>query len=214
MVYHPPNASVKLFMDKFRLYSETVDMVSAKVLICGDFNIWMEDHNNLPTIFFTDMIDTFNMTNKVQIATSMGGHVLDLILTDKDCDLVHDVCVDEVCSTSPAHKLVTFAMPDMKEIEQRKVINFRLKRNFQPEISQENGEVCEHNMIYGECVHFLAKLFNDITYEEYNAMCLMIEKDFVVKDHALWFNDEILRAEKEKKKEECCWRRCRTDDAR
>lgn len=61
VVYHPPNISARLFIDEFRLYLETVDMVSANVLICGDFNIWMEDQDNAHTRLFSDMIDTFNM---------------------------------------------------------------------------------------------------------------------------------------------------------
>ncbi len=39
VVYRPPNLSDKVFIDDFRKYQETLDMVSANVYIWGDFSI-------------------------------------------------------------------------------------------------------------------------------------------------------------------------------
>ena len=47
VVYRPPNLSARLFIDDFRRYLETLDMVSANVFICGDFNIKMDDREVL-----------------------------------------------------------------------------------------------------------------------------------------------------------------------
>ena len=46
VVYRPPNLSDRMFIDDFRKYLETLDMVSANVYICGDFSIWMDDRRN------------------------------------------------------------------------------------------------------------------------------------------------------------------------
>lgn len=43
-------------------------------------------------------------------------------------------CVNEICRTSPVHKLVTFETSYKKEAVQRKRIMFRERGNFQPEI--------------------------------------------------------------------------------
>ena len=40
---------------------------------------------------------------------------------------------------------------------------------------------------------------NKITREKYNTMCPLAERKIVIKDHAPWFNAEILRAKKEKR---------------
>ncbi len=60
VVYRPPNLSDRKFIDEFRTYLETLDMVSAIVFICGDFNIWMEDRSNHTANVFRDMMKSFN----------------------------------------------------------------------------------------------------------------------------------------------------------
>ena len=37
VVYRPPNLSARLFIDDFRLYLETIDMVRANIIVCGKF---------------------------------------------------------------------------------------------------------------------------------------------------------------------------------
>lgn len=83
-------------------------MVSAKVFICGDFNFWIEDFGNTSAMAFIEMMNSFNLGDKVNEVTSIGGHALDLVFSDMDRDLVKGVCVDEICYISPVHKVVTF----------------------------------------------------------------------------------------------------------
>lgn len=68
-------------------------------------------------------------------------------------------------------------------------------------------------VVKDDCVNCLVKLYN-IMREEYNHLCPLIEKEIVFRDNAPWFNTEILRAKKEKKKRERLWRRLKTNEAR
>ena len=108
VVYRPPNSRVSLFIQEFRTYLETVDTVGANVLICGDFNLWIEASDNYYVNEFIEMMNSFNFVNKVIEATSISEHTLDLVFTEVDRDFICDVKVDEVCCISPVHKLVTF----------------------------------------------------------------------------------------------------------
>ena len=118
------------------------------------------------------------------------------------------MCIDEVCCIFPVHKLIKFEIRYLKEPVSKKRITFRLKRNFQPKllvnsvtqkIFDEKGKICEHGVVEsGHCVTCYVMLYNITTKEEFNTMCPLVEREIVVKDHAPWFNAEILRAKKEK----------------
>ena len=180
VVYQPPESRVNTFIEELCLYLESVDMVNVNVFICGDFNIWLEDTGNSSVIAFTEMMYSFNFNNKVNEATSVGGHVLDLVFSDSDHDPVQRVCIDEVCCISPVHKLITFEIRYLKEPVSKKRIIFRLKKNFQPKllvnsvtrkISEEKTKMCEHGVVESEqCVTCYVMLYNKITREKYNTM--------------------------------------------
>ena len=71
-------------------------MVSTNNFICGDFNLWINDTNARGVANFGDLLDYFSLRNSVDAATSVGGHILDLVITDSDCGLVLDLIVDDV----------------------------------------------------------------------------------------------------------------------
>lgn len=224
VVYRPPGVNAVEFLADFSLYLEAVDSVSGNVFILGDFNLWVDDADNRHAADFIEMMSGFDFVNKVTTVTTSTGHMLDLVFCDARHDLLQNVCVDEVCSISPIHRLVRFEIPFLGRREQRIRIRFRVKEHFEPEnfidrviqrLRREMRNSCEHDMTEVEnCVQCISTLYNHISKEEYEVMCPEIEKDILVKDHAPWFNSEISRAKMKKRKKEQIWRRLRTDNAR
>ena len=223
VVYRPPNQNFRIFIDEFRSYLETLDMVSVNTYICGDFNIWMDNKENYTTRCFQDMMKSFNLTNKVESSTSVGGHILDLVFCDSDHNLVYEVTVDEICRISPVHKLVTFQIPCEENVSYSKKIVFRKKNDLVPEtlinnvireIDTMKNNDCSHNDQIRKCATCLAKLYNDVMKKEYDEMCPVKEKNILVRDNAPWYNNEIHLAKKEKRKKERQWRQLRTDIAK
>lgn len=224
VVYRPPNSSASMFINEFRLHLDTIDMVSATVIICGDFNLWLDDSGARYVSLFIDTMATFSFGNYVDKPTSVGGHMIDLVFADTTCDIIHDLYVDDVCSISPVHKLITFKLTLEISRRQRKKISFRLKNKLDPNalidtisnnIAAQYNNVCSHWSAFKEdCHECLYDLYNTVTRVEYEKMCPVRTKNVVIKDESPWFNDEILKAKKEKKKKEKLWRRCKTNDAR
>ena len=62
VIYRPPNLSVTEFIEDFGSYLELLDMVTANTFICGDFNLWIDDHRTRGV----DMMDSFNLVNMVK----------------------------------------------------------------------------------------------------------------------------------------------------
>ena len=223
VVYRPPSQNFRIFMEEFRNFIETLDMVSVNTYICGDFNILIDNEENYTTRRFHDMMKSFNLVNKVESSTSVGGHILDLVFCDSDHNLVHEVIVDEICRISPVHKLVTFRIPCEKNVSYSKKIVFRKKNDLVPEILINNvvekidtmkNTDCSHNDQMNKCAACLAKLYNDEMRKEYEEMCPVKEKNIIVRDNAPWYNSEIHLAKKEKRQKEKKWRQLRTDIAR
>ena len=133
IIYRPPDTNINNFIDELRSYLETTDMVSTNNFICGDFNLWMDDINARGVTDFSDLLDYFSLRNLVDAATSVSGHILDLVITDSDSSLVLDLTVDDICNISPVHKLITFTVPFVGIKKQTETITFRLKNSFMPE---------------------------------------------------------------------------------
>ena len=223
IIYRPPDTNINNFIDELRSYLETTDMVSTNNFICGDFNLWMDDINARGVTDFSDLLDYFSLRNLVDAATSVSGHILDLVITDSDSSLVLDLTVDDICNISPVHKLITFTVPFVGIKKQTETITFRLKNSFMPEallekivgvIQQRMIDTCEHNLLVRNCVSCIFALYNSIVRSEYDEMCPMVEKNIVVVDQSPWYNYEVDRAKKEKKRCERFWRRCKTEDSR
>ena len=185
VIYRPPHTNVHSFINEFQQFLETIDMVSAQVIICGDFNIWIDNINDPLTKNFIDLMSSFGLVNKVQNATSISGHILDLVFCESNCDIIKEIIVDEVCDTSPVHKLITFTLPMITEKNQRKKITYRLKSRLQPELlistlieklSHEQQEICIHNIAVSDCINCTVKLFNEILKQQYDSQCPLVEK--------------------------------------
>ena len=224
IIYRPPNTSVSVFIDEFQLYLETIDMVSANIIICGDFNLWLDDCEARYVPQFIETIATFNLVNIVNKPTSMSGHIIDLVLVDVSNDLVRDLEVAEVCSMSPVHRFVSFKLALRHMRKQIKSISYRWKRGLDgnalissicDKIIEQSSESCNHQiMTNNECLECLYSLYNTIAKEDYENMCPMVTKEILVKDDSPWFNEEILRAKREKKKRERIWHRQKTEQRR
>lgn len=227
VVYRPPNGNAGGFLMDFRSYLETVDLVSFNVFILGDFNFWVEDARNSQAAQFMEMMYGFDFVNKVEKVTSIAGHMLDLVFCNAKLDLLQEVSVDDLCSISPVHRLIRFHVACNRVNTQVKMISFRAKKRFNPirfiekvtaKLNTDKYSACCHGreFLYEKfnCVDCMCELYNCITREEYDKMCPVIEKSKVIKDHAPWFNSDIIRAKRTKKKYEKLWRKLRTDASR
>ena len=83
---HP--VTLATFIAEFFKYLESLMMCTEPLLICGDFNVHLDDPQNYYTTAFTDILDSMNLTQHVHFSTQVHGHTLDLIVTRKSDTLV------------------------------------------------------------------------------------------------------------------------------
>ena len=78
------------FLDQFLNLLEYLSSVSPSFLICGDFNIHVNTSSN-DSIKFQNCLESCNITQNVETATHLHGHILDLVLTPTDASSFSDV---------------------------------------------------------------------------------------------------------------------------
>ena len=80
-VYRIPNTSVLIFCDEMANVLEN-NIVSdrGETILIGDFNIHMDDPEDLDTITFNDFLDSLDFINVVNFGTHTSNHTLDLVI--------------------------------------------------------------------------------------------------------------------------------------
>ena len=76
------------------------------VVLCGDFNIHMDDADDSVVNRFHQLLDSFDCMQHVAQPTHTAGHILDLVIA-RSGDKVSDVRVGEMVSD---HRLITFKL--------------------------------------------------------------------------------------------------------
>ena len=69
---------------------EKLSTENGKQIIVGDFNIHWEDKKNTESVRFRQLVESFGFIQHVVGATHNSGSTLDLVLSRKSDDLVHD----------------------------------------------------------------------------------------------------------------------------
>ena len=73
------------FFEQFILLLETVSAYQTTVVICGDFNIHVDDANDAPALRFLDLIDAFRFAQHVSGPTHICGHTIDHVIMQPYC---------------------------------------------------------------------------------------------------------------------------------
>ena len=86
VVYRPPYSSLdpvsaSVFFNEFSQVLKNVVMCPEVLVICGDFNLHLDDLLDNYSKKFMDLQETFSLSQHVSRPTHQSGHTLDLIIT-------------------------------------------------------------------------------------------------------------------------------------
>ena len=128
VVYRPSSLSMPTFFTEFESLLEFHISASIDLIFVGDFNIHIDDLNDVNSIHFLKLLNTFNLCQHVSFSTYNSGHVLDLIITNASSNLVtcpflfytyisdhKTVCVDIDLPKSNINK-ITFSYRQINKI--------------------------------------------------------------------------------------------------
>ncbi|MBV8073763.1 MAG: RNA-directed DNA polymerase, partial [Acidobacteriaceae bacterium] len=122
-VYRPPSSSLSTFMDEFATFLVDVSSSTSELVICGDFNIHVDDSSSHYSQCFLNLLESFGLKQHVTQSTHSSNHTLDILISRSDSTLLSNCTVTDphlsdhsaVCSYlnlpshfRPPHRKFTF----------------------------------------------------------------------------------------------------------
>ena len=80
-----------LFLEEFATLLDSLVLDPSEVVLTGDFNVWVDDFNDVRARQFMNILSSYGMKQLVQEGTHLHGHTLDLLITRNSATLVSDV---------------------------------------------------------------------------------------------------------------------------
>ena len=221
VLYRPPNTNKRIFLEEFSEFLQ-LQNENKNILICGDFNIHLDEIENSYVKEFTELIECHDLENIVNEPTSLSNHIIDLVLQNKNNKIIKNIMIEPECDISPVHKLISFNINVWMTRPIKKTIVYRNKSNFDAEkfIDESSEKITtsdlkcrckeENNQIGGAvegCANCYTESSNNIFASEYDMSCPEVSRQIVVKENSRWFNSELLIAKRNKRRLEDRWKR-------
>ena len=130
-IYRPPDSNILQFCNKFTNLLEKHINSSGELILLGYFNIAVNKPLDAEPATSLDILDSFNLVNKVDKPTHRLSNTLDLIIHDADLNIIHRIKVDRLFSD---HNMVLFyiATPRHSTTTTSKVQAYRKYKDINP----------------------------------------------------------------------------------
>ena len=191
--YRIPRTSIISFCDEFsQVLEEDIAKSADKTLLVGDFNIHVDDSSDSDTITFMDLLDSYNMLNKVTFPTHVKHHSLDLVMEDGNNTVVMNVkeglFLSDHCFV---HSTLNIIIPKPKEC----VLTFRKLKSIdhsalKSDIEESLSKIELRNSIN---VQQLVGSYNTILSELLEKHAPLQTKKVKQSHRQPWFDDRIRR---------------------
>ena len=107
--YRNQNVNINVFLEEFGNYLNLLTNEDCQnLLLCGDFNIQINDRRNRSVDQFENILEEHNMSNIVTEATTRHGNILDLVICNNENKNNIRIWVEPESFLTSIHKLITF----------------------------------------------------------------------------------------------------------
>jgi hypothetical protein len=223
LVYRPPPSTKNkytftMFMDDFPNLLEDVIILPGKLILTGDFNIHMDDVDDSETKRFSELLDSFDLCQHINVPTFPAGkkeenwsnekkrRILDLLITKSHETPLTDVQVYEADIAD--HKCISFDLTTVKPKYLRREISYRkLKElnmdDFRSDLAIALGEFDPNCGTVSEAVD----RYNIILENTLDKDAPLKKRTVIIRPQPAWYSEDISEVRKEKRKAEKTWRR-------
>ena len=211
IIYQFPNTSVLTFCnDLADVLEESILNLTGYISLVGDFNIHVDQVHNLDSTTFSDFLDSFGLSNKVQFLTHKHQHTLDLVISSCMDGFIQSVFRGHLLSD---HNFVHWKLRVGKEDRVLTKTTWSTKDFNHSRFSWRACDELEDNVVntgkrdLGSLVdaynRTLTNIMDDLAPEKTKAL--------KVNHRQPWFNDKILQELKLRRWKERVWRQDPTE---
>ena len=191
IIYRPPDTNTLEFCRELANLLETNINSSGEMVLLGDFNIAVNKPLETGPATFLDVLNSFNLINKVDKPTHRLANTLDLIIQDANSSIISRIKVDRLLSD---HNIIFFDISLPHTIITSKVKVYRKLKSINPNAFIKDIEEYRLNEPIG------SSLEDKVNY--YHSMLqTMLDRHAPIKKRKCsnhpsipWFNQEIAEA--------------------
>lgn len=158
------------------------------LIIAGDFNFHVDNKSDSPSKNFMNILESFNLSQHVNEKTHRAGHILDLVITRNDENIVQSVTVQDSCISDHYTCELQFKKPRFE----RKTITFRKLKSV--DINSFNYKDIEHSRLFLESPYDLTReveLYNSELLAILDNHAPLATQQVTIRPAAPWYTDEI-----------------------
>ena len=204
---HPVTTST--FFDEFSDYLESLVLCDEPICLAGDFNIHVDDHQNIDQIKLCEIFASFGLVQKVSIPTHQSGHTLDLIATRNCSDVEISPPTAGYFLSDHCFILSKVSLP--KPGFTSKTISFRKIKNMDNvAFNSDLTSICEE-LLSIDSLEKLVTDFNTKLQECLDKHAPVVTKTIKDRPNTPWYNSEINESKVKCRKAEQIWRDDKTD---
>ena len=201
IIYRYPNSSVLQFTETLaNILERNILFDHGELILTGDFNIHMDKPHLSDTILFNDLLESFNLANKVAFSTHLSQHAIDLMLFETQSTIVSGIRQGHLFFD---HYFIHVDLCIKTTKPNAKFLSYRKLKN-----------ICDNDLVedlrtmslQGETVEDLVTSYNSKLSE-------IMDKHALLKSHRLhpchsqpWFNDRINEEIRVRCIKECMWK--------
>ena len=206
-----PGVLTDVFFTELDEFIGTIFLKYRKFLICGDFNIHVDDQKSRHALKLSELLSSYGLNQLVNVPTHNQGHVLDLIITSHKVvgpKSIEINATDSEMFPHCDHFPVKFDLlnTSANSINEKKIINFRNIK----EINQETftQELSNELLCLNEQSSFdkIISLFNSKCTSVLDAHAPLLTKQIKERKSAPWFDGEYKALRTCRRKAEKKWR--------
>ena len=128
--YRPPDTSVLHFANELAVYMERNINTTWEQIIVGDFNVHINKQDDSNAFIPSDMLESFNLSNRVEFPSHKLQNTLDLVINQQDSRWIRNICQGHLLSD---HHLVLFNITSKSKVSLSRKQVFRKYKSISPE---------------------------------------------------------------------------------
>ncbi|XP_030851782.1 uncharacterized protein LOC115928576 [Strongylocentrotus purpuratus] len=201
-----------LFLEEFATLLDSFVLDPSEVVLTGDFNVWVDDFNDVRARQFMNILSSYGMKQLVREGTHLHGHTLDLLITRDSATLVSDVSV--ILGVSD-HHAVQCNLDLRKPSTSRRTVTTRPLRSmnreqFRSGVHESLSEIdIEDSSISSSVERYdlsLTSLLDKLAPKK--------TRSVIIKPSSPWMTEKIHAAKCLRRRLERKWRRTRSEEDR
>ena len=157
IIYRPLGSNINTFA------SELMDVIEANInnkgtpIIIGDLNIHMNNPDSADTNTFLDILDSLDLTNRIQFPTHKSQNTIDLVISPRQSSIINSVSQGHLILD---HYFVNFQIQYTTTKPITKMIMFRKLKSINPQAFGRDVRILldDHNLVnisQNECLKLL-----------------------------------------------------------